>query len=58
MGRVLPDYLSQWTTEKVKVEGVNVIPNAVVSGASLEDERLVLNLKDGRQVVIVIYFTK
>merc|ERR1712127_591579 len=50
MGRVLPDYLSQWTTEKVKVEGVNVIPNAVVSGASLEDDRLVLNLKDGRQV--------
>lgn len=56
MGRVLPDYLSQWTTEKVKVEGVNVIPNAVVSGASLEDDRLVLNLKDGRQVIITYSF--
>merc|ERR1712071_138292 len=50
MGKVLPDYLSEWTTQKVTVEGVNVLPNSVVEGASLENDRLVLSLKDGRQV--------
>ena len=58
MGKVLPDYLSEWTTQKVTVEGVNVLPNSVVEGASLENDRLVLSLKDGRQVntdLIIIY---
>jgi hypothetical protein len=28
IGRVLPKYLSQWTTEKVKAQGVNVLLKA------------------------------
>jgi hypothetical protein len=28
IGRVLPKYLSQWKTEKVKSQGVNVLPKA------------------------------
>ena len=37
IGRVLPKYLSQWTSEKVKAQGVNVLPKANVEGAILED---------------------
>lgn len=29
MGRVLPEYLSKWTTNKVIEEGVTVIPEGV-----------------------------
>uniref|UniRef100_A0A8C6XYF0 Apoptosis-inducing factor 1, mitochondrial n=1 Tax=Naja naja TaxID=35670 RepID=A0A8C6XYF0_NAJNA len=50
MGRVLPEYLSNWTTNKVKQEGVNVIPNAVVKSVSLAGDRLLIQLKDGRKV--------
>ena len=50
MGRVLPKYLSQWTTDKVKAEGVNVLPNSHVDGAVLEDDKVVLTLKNGEKV--------
>jgi hypothetical protein len=44
--------LSQWTTEKVKAEGVQVMPKAIVEGASLEDNKVVLTLNDGQKVNI------
>ncbi|KAM6354320.1 apoptosis-inducing factor 1, mitochondrial isoform 2-T2 [Alca torda] len=50
MGKVLPEYLSNWTTEKVRKEGVNVMPNAVVKSVSVSGSRLVIKLKDGRKV--------
>lgn len=50
MGRVLPKYLSEWTTEKVKAEGVQVKPNSVVQAASLENDKVVLQLQNGEQV--------
>ncbi|XP_039186865.1 apoptosis-inducing factor 1, mitochondrial [Crotalus tigris] len=50
MGRVLPEYLSNWTTNKVKQEGVNVMPNAIVKSVSLAGNRLLIQLKDGRKV--------
>ena len=50
MGRVLPKYLSQWTTEKVKAEGVQVVPKSQVQGAVMEDDKIVLTLSDGSQV--------
>jgi flavin-dependent dehydrogenase len=50
MGRVLPKYLSQWTTEKVKAEGVQVLPKTHVEGASLEDNKVILTLNDGQKV--------
>uniref|UniRef100_A0A8C5ML53 Apoptosis inducing factor mitochondria associated 1 n=1 Tax=Leptobrachium leishanense TaxID=445787 RepID=A0A8C5ML53_9ANUR len=49
MGKVLPEYLSHWTTEKVQKEGVKVVPNAVVTSVSYQDGRLHIKLKDGRQ---------
>ncbi|XP_077165299.1 apoptosis-inducing factor 1, mitochondrial [Paroedura picta] len=50
MGKVLPEYLSNWTTNKVRREGVNVMPNAVVKSVSVSENRLLIKLKDGRKV--------
>ncbi|XP_067295286.1 apoptosis-inducing factor 1, mitochondrial isoform X2 [Pseudorasbora parva] len=50
MGKVLPEYLSNWTTEKVRQEGVNVITDAVVKNVSYKNDKLEIKLKDGRVV--------
>nr|XP_019941337.1 PREDICTED: apoptosis-inducing factor 1, mitochondrial isoform X1 [Paralichthys olivaceus] len=50
MGKVLPEYLSNWTTEKVKKEGVKVISEALVKSVTLKDDKLEIKLKDGRLV--------
>ncbi|XP_063814606.1 apoptosis-inducing factor 1, mitochondrial [Pseudophryne corroboree] len=50
MGKVLPEYLSHWTTEKVKSEGVNVMSEAVVKSVRCQGGKLHISLKDGRQV--------
>ena len=55
MGRVLPKYLSQWTTEKVKAEGVQVLPKTQVEGATLEDNKVVLTLNNGEKVIILFF---
>ncbi|KAK7922687.1 hypothetical protein WMY93_009589 [Mugilogobius chulae] len=50
MGKVLPEYLSNWTTEKVKREGVRIVPEALVKSVAFKDDKLEILLKDGRQV--------
>lgn len=50
MGKVLPEYLSNWTTEKVKKEGVKIISEAFVKSVSFKDDKLEIKLKDGRLV--------
>ncbi|XP_077139516.1 apoptosis-inducing factor 1, mitochondrial [Ranitomeya variabilis] len=50
MGKVLPEYLSHWTTDKVTREGVNVISDAVVKSVTYKSGKLHISLKDGRQV--------
>ncbi|XP_018085131.1 apoptosis-inducing factor 1, mitochondrial isoform X2 [Xenopus laevis] len=50
MGKVLPEYLSHWTTEKVGREGVNVLLDAVVKSVNYQNGKLHIHLKDGRQV--------
>ncbi|XP_046876358.1 apoptosis-inducing factor 1, mitochondrial isoform X3 [Hypomesus transpacificus] len=50
MGKVLPEYLSNWTTEKVKSEGVRVITEALVKKVSFDDGKVQIKLKDGRVV--------
>ncbi|KAM4663211.1 apoptosis-inducing factor 1, mitochondrial isoform 2-T2 [Discoglossus pictus] len=50
MGKVLPEYLSHWTTDKVRREGVNVLSDAVVKSVSYKNGKLHIQLKDGRQV--------
>ncbi|XP_067348244.1 apoptosis-inducing factor 1, mitochondrial isoform X2 [Channa argus] len=50
MGKVLPEYLSNWTTEKVKKEGVKIISEALVKSVTSKDDILEIKLKDGRLV--------
>ncbi|XP_040907357.1 apoptosis-inducing factor 1, mitochondrial isoform X2 [Toxotes jaculatrix] len=50
MGKVLPEYLSNWTTEKVKKEGVKIISEALVKSVTCKDDKLEIQLKDGRLV--------
>ncbi|XP_053474218.1 apoptosis-inducing factor 1, mitochondrial isoform X2 [Ictalurus furcatus] len=50
MGKVLPEYLSNWTTEKVKREGVQVLTEALVKNVSYKDGKVEIKLKDGRLV--------
>ncbi|XP_033969405.1 apoptosis-inducing factor 1, mitochondrial isoform X15 [Trematomus bernacchii] len=50
MGKVLPEYLSNWTTEKVKSEGVKIISEALVKSVVSKDDKLEIQLKDGRLV--------
>ncbi|XP_018319702.1 apoptosis-inducing factor 1, mitochondrial [Agrilus planipennis] len=53
LGKILPQYLSEWTTEKVKAEGVNVLANAEIVDVNLnEDDRLVLTLGNGKELVV------
>ncbi|KAM3836085.1 apoptosis-inducing factor 1, mitochondrial-like, partial [Diretmus argenteus] len=50
MGKVLPEYLSNWTTAKVKKEGVKVITEALVKAVTYKDDKIEIQLKDGRVV--------
>ncbi|KAF4523243.1 hypothetical protein B566_EDAN006866 [Ephemera danica] len=50
MGKVLPEYLSEWTTQKVKSEGVEVISESFVTGVTFENGQLVLALNNGSKV--------
>ncbi|XP_014667146.1 PREDICTED: apoptosis-inducing factor 1, mitochondrial-like [Priapulus caudatus] len=51
MGRVLPEFLSHWTTNKVANEGVTVMPNSVVKSASItRSGKVSLKLKDNTEV--------
>jgi len=51
MGKVLPEYLSEWTTEKVRAEGVKVMPNSKISGVESDGSgRLVVSLNSGEKV--------
>ncbi|XP_043095405.1 apoptosis-inducing factor 1, mitochondrial isoform X2 [Puntigrus tetrazona] len=50
MGKVLPEYLSNWTTEKVRKEGVSVITDAVVKNVNYKNDKLEIKLKDGRLI--------
>uniref|UniRef100_A0A3B1IQV1 Apoptosis-inducing factor 1, mitochondrial n=1 Tax=Astyanax mexicanus TaxID=7994 RepID=A0A3B1IQV1_ASTMX len=50
MGKVLPEYLSNWTTDKVKKEGVKVLTEAVVKNVTYKEGKVEIKLKDGRVV--------
>ncbi|XP_004400294.1 PREDICTED: apoptosis-inducing factor 1, mitochondrial isoform X3 [Odobenus rosmarus divergens] len=50
MGKILPEYLSNWTMEKVRREGVKVLPNAIVQSVGVSGGKLLIKLKDGRKV--------
>ncbi|KAF0292040.1 Apoptosis-inducing factor 1, mitochondrial [Amphibalanus amphitrite] len=50
MGRVLPEYLSNWTTRKVAAEGVQVLTGTSVQSAERDGDQVVLTLNDGKKL--------
>lgn len=54
MGKVLPEYLSRWTMDKVKAEGVNIVNNSKVSKVEkLANGQLKLLLSTGKEVSVI-----
>jgi apoptosis-inducing factor 1 len=58
MGKVLPEYLSEWTTKKVREEGAEVIPEAFVTGVSMEKGQLAIKLNNGNIVSSYLFHLK
>ncbi|CAH1993946.1 unnamed protein product [Acanthoscelides obtectus] len=50
MGKILPEYLSYWTTEKVKAEGVTVMPKTEVIGVKNDGKGLELELSNNKKL--------
>lgn len=51
MGKVLPEFLSKWTTERIREQGVNVIPNTEVQNIDLLNNQVQLTLKNGETIL-------
>lgn len=51
MSKVLPDFLSKWTTERVREEGVNVIPNTEIHGVDLINNQVQLTVHNGKHIL-------
>lgn len=58
MAHVLPKYLTKWTTEKLKKEGVNVINNAEVTRVEMKNNKVLLHVNNGQQQVKKCYVTR
>jgi programmed cell death 8 (apoptosis-inducing factor) len=52
MAKVLPEYLSKWTTKKVAAEGVDVKPNVNVDAAAVVDDQIELRLNNGETLKV------
>lgn len=52
MGKILPEYLSSWTTDKVKKEGVHVVPATEVTGVKYENDGITLLLNNGKSIQV------
>ncbi|XP_039264557.2 apoptosis-inducing factor 1, mitochondrial-like [Styela clava] len=50
MGRVFPEYLTKWTTEKVQKEGVEVITDSVVKSVSRDGAKVKMTLSNGEEI--------
>ena len=46
----LPEYLSKWTTEKIKAEGVHVIGGCSIDKVSSDGGKVILDLSNGSKV--------
>ena len=56
MGLVLPEYLTKWTTEKVKREGVNVHTEAFVKDVCMEGDKVKVMTQNNKEVSILLLF--
>lgn len=50
MDKILPSFLSKWTTERVREDGVNVIPNTEVRCVDIVNNQLKLTLENGKTI--------
>ena len=50
---MIPEYLQNWTTEKVRAEGVDVKAATNVTSAAFENGQVALRCDDGRNVSLV-----
>lgn len=55
MSQVLPEYLSKWTTNKVKEERIHCVPNTEVKDFVYKDKELSLVLTGDKTVSILKY---
>lgn len=51
LAKILPPYLAEWTTNKMKDYGVDVIPNNQIKRVTREHDQLKLYLMDGQIVI-------
>lgn len=52
MGKILPEFLSKWTTERVRELGINIHPNTEVQAVDLVDnDRIKLTLRNGESLI-------
>ncbi|XP_075153932.1 apoptosis inducing factor [Haematobia irritans] len=51
MSKILPDYLSKWTMEKMQAQGVCVTPNASIKSVERDESQLKLHLSTGKTIM-------
>lgn len=47
--KVLPEYLTKWTTKKITEEGVDIVSNAKIVGAQINDNKVELQLEASKK---------
>lgn len=53
MGKILPEYLSEWTTERVKEEGVEVLSESYIKDVEIfNGNQLKLCMQDGKSIIV------
>lgn len=53
MSQVLPEYLSEWTTHRVSMEGVVCTPHTEIKDYEIKDGQLNLILTSGKSVSFI-----
>ena len=56
MGKILPEYLSKWTMNCIKHEGVNIIAKSQIKNITYnkntKEKQLTIKLFDGKQIFV------
>lgn len=54
LSKILPEYLSRWTTDRMREQGIEVIPNVDVVNvsSSINGKQIQVTLSNGEKVII------
>lgn len=52
MAKVLPQYLSEWTTNRVREEGVDVLEKSQIESVDIHEKQVKLNLQNGKSLLV------